>query len=192
MFGNYQVISVITTKALPPVLWDCITQANTAQNVFVYIVLLLEFCKRHELSFLVYDVWQGLYASIIPLLIKNIFSTDSDIMIIPLDLIFDFVLCTCCVLGYTLLNRPPTLSKRLNDIVFQDCNWGSKIYLLYRNHACWFRHLLSFQSLSSVWFWVVSCSIQSWIEICSLDQQNQWERWEQKKWKLFLNELNFW
>ena len=118
----------VTTKSFPlsrlkPFLqYFGIALHKLIQNVFVYIVLLLEFCKRHELSFLVYDVWQGLYASIIPLLIKNTFSTDSDIMIIPLDLIFDFVLCTCCVLGYTLLNRPPTLSKRLNDIVFQDCN----------------------------------------------------------------------
>ena len=102
MFGNYQVISVITTKAFPPVLWDSITQANIAQKVCLYFVLLLEFCKRHELSFLVYDGWQGLYASIIPLLIKNIISTDSDLMIIPQNLIVDFVLCTCCVLGYTL------------------------------------------------------------------------------------------
>ena len=151
---------------------------------------------------------------------KNIFSTDSDLMIIPQDLIFDFVLCTCRVFRYTLPstenisadsnrrgssgkvlneklhlnnNGPPTLSKRLNEIIdFQDCNWGSKIYLLYRNQPCWDRHLLCFQSLLSVWFWVVSGSIQSWIEICLLDQQNQWERWEQKKWKLFLKELNFW
>ena len=48
------------------------------------------------------DVWQGLYASIIPLLIKNRFAADSDFMIISEDLIFDFVLCPCCVLGYAL------------------------------------------------------------------------------------------
>ena len=53
MFGNYQIIFVITTKGFPSVLWACITQAHIAQKVCVYFVLLLEFCKRQELSFLV-------------------------------------------------------------------------------------------------------------------------------------------
>ena len=40
-------------------LWYCVTQTNIAQNVCVNFVLLLECCKRQELSFLV-----RLYASI--------------------------------------------------------------------------------------------------------------------------------
>ena len=55
----------------------------------------------------------GLYASIIPLLIKNRFATDGDLVIIPKDLFFDFVLCTCCVLGYTLpSNENISVEKR--------------------------------------------------------------------------------
>ena len=42
--GNYQVVFVITTKSFPPMLWDCITQANIAQKVCANFVVLLEFC----------------------------------------------------------------------------------------------------------------------------------------------------
>ena len=52
MLGNYRVIFVIKFKGFPPVPWDYITQANIAQKVCVNYVLLLEFCKRQELSFL--------------------------------------------------------------------------------------------------------------------------------------------
>ena len=55
----------------------------------------------------------GLYASIIPLLINNRFATDSDLMIIIQDPFFDFVLCNCCVLGYTLpSNENISVEKR--------------------------------------------------------------------------------
>ena len=64
-------------------LWYCATQANIAQKVCVNFVLLLECRKRQELSFLVYDASQGLYASIIPLLMKNKLAADSDFMFIP-------------------------------------------------------------------------------------------------------------
>ena len=78
----------------------------------VNFVLLLECCKRHELSFLVWDVWQGLYASIIPLLIKNRFATDSDFIIIPQDVIYDFFLCPCCALGHVLPSTENISVKR--------------------------------------------------------------------------------
>ena len=54
MFRNYQVILITTTKGFPPMLWYCITQASIARKVCVNFVLLLEFCKRQELSFLIY------------------------------------------------------------------------------------------------------------------------------------------
>ena len=101
MFGNYKVIFVIKTKGFPPVPWRYITQANIAQKVCVNYALFLEFCKRQERSFLSVSRMSGkvfMLASYHCLLKKNRFATDSDLMIIPQDLFFEFFLCTFCML----------------------------------------------------------------------------------------------
>ena len=132
MFGNYKVIFVTKTKGFPPVPWDYITQANIAQKVCVNYVLLLEFCKRQELSFLSLSRMSGkvfmptsyhcLYKKK-----KNRFSTDSDLMIIPQDLFFEFFLCTCCVLVIYSPKHWEHFSRRA-------AGEGAQVKFLTKNH----------------------------------------------------------
>ena len=106
-YNSFKCNRLTTKKML--FMWKFVGKSKITS---VNFVLLLERCKRHELSFLVWDVWQGLYASIIPLLIKNRFATDSDFIIIPQDVIYNFFLCPCCALGHVLPSTENISVKR--------------------------------------------------------------------------------